>query len=139
MHKAASLIALASVFIAAPIVGKSALPPGTGVLCMGGLLYFAEDVAATCHAGQHPDFQARLSAYTDRFDAYIARNMDGGEDALQSFKAGQGVGSGDAKYLCSGSPASFYEDVRTAKAEEIDAAIDELLAVDGPPIFGDCL
>jgi hypothetical protein len=66
-------------------------PPGVGVLCLGGMLYYTDIEARSCHAGKDPAWQERLSRYTERFDAYLIRNLPEGEADLNRFKEDQGL------------------------------------------------
>jgi hypothetical protein len=113
--------------------------PGEGVLCIGTFIYFAEKTGAQCRAGQDPEFQARIAAYARRFDDYIIRNMGGDASALTRFKAGQNLNRKDDNYICSGDVANGYDHMKATKPEDLAKAVDEVLARDGPPSFGDCV
>ena len=113
--------------------------PGQGVLCLGTFIYFVEKTGAQCRAGQDAEFQSRIAAHARRFDDYITRNMGGDPAALALFKDGQNLNSEDPNYICGGDVASSYDHFKAAKPDELDKAVDELLARDGPPSFGDCV
>ena len=113
--------------------------PGRGVLCLGTFIYFVEKVGNQCRAGQDPEFQARIASYTQRFDDYIVRNSGGDPAVLEKFKEGQNLNSEDQRYFCEGDVAESYDRFKSAEASELDRAVDELLAEDGPPSFGDCV
>jgi hypothetical protein len=113
--------------------------PGEGVLCFGTFIYFVEKTGAQCRAGQDAEFQARIAAYARRFDDYIIRNTGGDPATLARFKDGQNLNSDDRNYVCGGDVASSYDHFKAAKPEELAKAVDELLARDGPPSFGDCV
>ena len=113
--------------------------PGEGVLCLGTFIYFVERTGAQCRAGQDAEFQAQIAAYARRFDDYIIRNTGGDRTALASFKAEQNLDSNDQKYICSGDVATSYDSFKAGKREELAKGVDELLARDGPPTFGDCV
>ncbi|WOF44942.1 hypothetical protein KNJ79_08715 [Sphingopyxis indica] len=114
-------------------------PPGRGVLCLGTFVYFAEKTGKMCRAGLDADFQARLAILSDKFDAYIIRNTSGTPDTLSKFKASQNLDSEDRSYICEGDAAMMYDHFRAMPAADLDKAVDELLARDGPPSFGDCV
>ncbi|MXP29612.1 hypothetical protein GRI58_12375 [Porphyrobacter algicida] len=113
--------------------------PGRGVLCLGTFIYFVEKVGNQCRAGQDPEFQARIASYSQRFDDYIVRNTGGDPAVLEKFKEGQNLNSEDHRYICEGDVAESYDGFKSADAGELDRAVDELLADDGPPSFGDCV
>lgn len=131
----AALVASAALVSATP----PEQPPGRGVLCLGTFVYFAEKTGNMCRAGQDVDFQARLAILSDKFDAYIIRNTGGNPDTLSKFKASQNLDSEDRSYICEGDAAKTYDHFKMMPAAELDKAIDELLALDGPPSFGDCV
>ncbi len=114
-------------------------PPGSGVLCLGGFIYFAEKSGNMCRAGQDPEFQQHLARLSDRFDDYIVRNTGGDPTILARFKTGQNLDSEDRSYICEGDVAQIYDRFKAAPAAELDKAVDKLLARDGPPSFGDCV
>ena len=114
--------------------------PGEGVLCMAVFIYLAEQQGRLCHPGADPDYQQRLARYAADFDAYIARNIEGGAPALQSFRKGQGVAEPADPRICEGgNDYAFYEHLREVDAAEMDAHVRSLLSRDGPPRFGDCV
>ena len=113
--------------------------PGEGVLCLGTFIYFVEKTGAQCRAGQDAEFQARIASYSRRFDDYIVRNTGGDPKALARFKDGQNLNSKDQNYICSGDVASSYDHLKAAKPDDLAKGVDELLARDGPPSFGDCV
>ena len=113
--------------------------PGEGVLCLGTFIYFVEKTGAQCRAGQDAEFQARVAGYARRFDDYIVRNTGGDPKALASFKDGQNLNSKDQNYICGGDVASSFDHFKAANPDELAKAVDELLARDGPPSFGDCV
>jgi hypothetical protein len=114
-------------------------PPGRGVLCLGTFIYFVEENGMQCRAGEDAEFQARIATYARRFDDYIIRNTGGDPAVLARFKDGQNLNSKDRDYICGGDVAKSYDSFKAQKPEEIDKAVDELLARDGQPSFGDCL
>jgi hypothetical protein len=114
-------------------------PPGEGVLCLGTFVYFVEKTGTECRAGKDPEFQARIAGYARKFDAYIIRNTGGDPAVLESFKHGQNLDSTDKDYICGGDVAASYDHFKAANAKELDEAVDDLLARDGPPSFGDCV
>lgn len=138
MHAGKAAIAL---LVGAALV--SATPPeppaGNGVLCLGGFIYFAEKSGAMCRAGQDPEYQQHLARLSDRFDDYIIRNTGGDPTVLAKFKTSQNLDSNDRAYICEGDVAGIYDSFKTASAAELDKAVDQLLARDGPPSFGDCV
>lgn len=113
--------------------------PGRGVLCLGTFIYFAEKTGHQCRAGQDPEFQARTASYSERFDDYIIRNTGGDPASLEEFKKDQNLNSEDHAYICKGDIAESYDNFKSANADELNQAVDELLAQDGPPSFGDCV
>ena len=113
--------------------------PGQGVLCLGTFIYFVEKTGAQCRPGQDAEFQARIAAYAGRFDEYIIRNTGGGPEALARFKSEQNLSSNDHNYICGGDVAASYDHFKAAKPEDLAKSVDELLARDGPPSFGDCV
>ena len=113
--------------------------PGRGVLCLGTFIYFAEKTGNQCRAGQDPEFQARIASYSKRFDDYIIRNTGGDPSILEKFKESQNLNSQDHRYICEGDAAAIYDGFKSQDADELDRAVDELLAHDGPPSFGDCV
>jgi hypothetical protein len=113
--------------------------PGEGVLCLGTFIYFAEKTGAQCRAGQDAEFQARIAAYARRFDDYIIRNTGGDPTALARFKDGQNLNSKDDDYICGGDVADGYDHFKATKPEDLAKAVDEVLARDGSPSFGDCV
>jgi hypothetical protein len=113
--------------------------PGEGVLCLGAFIYFAEKTGAQCRAGQDPTFQARIAAYARRFDDYIIRNTGGDPSTLARFKAGQNLNSTDDSYICGGDVARGYDHMKAQKPEDLAKAVDEVLAREGSPSFGDCV
>ena len=113
--------------------------PGEGVLCLGTFIYFAEKTGAQCRVGQDPEFQARIAGYARRFDDYIIRNTGGDPSTLVRFKAGQNLDSKDDKYICGGDVADIYDHMKAQKPVDLDKAVDEVLARDGSPSFGDCV
>jgi len=129
------------------VIGCSALisatpppqEPGSGVLCLGTFIYFVEKNGAQCRSGEDPEFQARIASYARRFDEYIIRNTGGDPAILARFKDGQNLNSVDESYICSGDVAESYEHFKAGNMEEMDQAVDGLLARDGPPSFGDCV
>jgi hypothetical protein len=114
-------------------------PPGAGVLCLGTFIYFVERTGAQCRAGEDPEFQARIASYARKFDEYVVRNTGGDPAILARFKEGQNLNSDDPDYICGGDVAASYDRFKAVKVEELDKAVDELLARDGPPSFGDCV
>ncbi|GGB69806.1 hypothetical protein [Blastomonas aquatica] len=113
--------------------------PGNGVLCLGTFIYFVEKTGTQCRAGEDPEFQARVASYARRFDDYIVRNSGGDPAALAKFKQSQNLTSEDQDYLCKGDVARSYDIFKANSADALDSAVDELLARDGPPSFGDCV
>ena len=113
--------------------------PGRGVLCLGTFIYFVEKTGTQCRAGQDPEFQARIASYSNRFDDYIIRNTGGDPAVLEKFKEGQNLNNQDHAYICEGDAAESYDGFKSANVDELDRAVDELLAQDGPPSFGDCV
>ena len=105
----------------------------------GTFIYFVEKTGAQCRAGQDTEFQGRIAAYARRFDDYIIRNTGGDPTALARFKDSQNLNSKDQNYICGGDAASSYDHFKAAKPEALAKAVDELLARDGPPSFGDCV
>ncbi len=114
-------------------------PPGQGVLCLGTFVYFVEKTGAQCRSGQDPEFQARIASYARKFDDYIIRNTGGDPAVLAQFKEGQGLNSIDQTYICGGDVAASYDHFKAMNAEELDEAVEQLLASDGTPTFGDCV
>ena len=110
-----------------------------GVLCLGTFIYFAQKTGAQCRVGQDAEFQARIATYASRFDDYIVRNTGGDPAVLARFKDGQNLNSADRQYICSGDVAAGYNHMKATKSEELTNAVDELLARDGSPTFGDCV
>jgi hypothetical protein len=121
----------------------SAVPPpekpGEGVLCLGTFIYFVEKTGKQCRAGEDPEFQARIASYSRRFDDYVIRNMGGDPALLAKFKETQNLTSADQDYICKGDISQSYDHFKVANVDELDGAVDELLARDGPPSFGDCV
>lgn len=113
--------------------------PGEGVLCLGTFIYFAEKTGSMCRPGEDSEFQSRVIAYSDRFDAYIIRNTGGDPEVLSQFKHGQNLDSEDRTFICEGDAAEMYDHFKAGNAAELDKAVDELLAKDGPPAWGDCV
>lgn len=113
--------------------------PGAGVLCLGTFIYFVEKTGAQCRAGQDPEFQARIATYARRFDDYIVRNTGGDPATLAQFKEGQNLNSADRNYICGGDVAASYDHFKVMKSDDLAKAVDQLLARDGPPSFGDCV
>ena len=139
MRKLVLALSAFALLSAAP-PAKRVTPPGEGVLCNAVLLYFARNQGEACFPEDDPAFQAQLSSWTDRFDEYLVRNLPGGAVQLEEFKKDQGVGSPPDKRICElGDDYRFYENYRDAPRETVMQSIDELLALDGPPTFGDCL
>jgi hypothetical protein len=134
--KSAILIACSAAIISAAAPPEA---PGTGVLCLGTFIYFAEKTGAQCRAGEDPEFQARIEGYVLRFDGYIIRNTGGDSAILTKFKENQHVTSKDRGYICDGGVAQSYDQLKVMSADKLDAAVDTLLARDGPPSFGDCV
>lgn len=114
-------------------------PPGEGVLCLGTFVYFVELTGKQCHAGEDVEFQTRVASYARRFDDYIVRNTGGDPTLLARFKERQNLNSKDLDYICGGDVAKSYDHFKATKTEELNKAVDELLARDGPPSFGDCV
>lgn len=115
-------------------------PPGEGVLCSGALFYYTDIEARSCHAGEDPALQERLSRYVARFDAYLVRNLSGGEADLKRFKEDQGLTPEARADICKvGEEERLYDRFRKVAPQEMDKAVDDLLSRDGPPTFGDCL
>lgn len=114
-------------------------PPGRGVLCIGTLIYFVEKTGLMCRPGEDPEFQARIAAYSDRFDDYIIRNATGGEEALALFKKDENLDSDDYSYICEGDVAKAYDGFLAIPKDTLDKAVNDLLENDGPPTFGDCV
>ncbi|MFN3387404.1 MAG: hypothetical protein ACK40O_00605 [Allosphingosinicella sp.] len=113
--------------------------PGEGVLCLGTFIYFAEKTGAQCRAGQDPEFQARIAAFARRFDDYIIRNTGGDPSTLARFKAEQNLNSKDHDHICGGDVAGVYDHMKFQKPEDLAKAVDDVLARDGSPSFGDCV
>lgn len=113
--------------------------PGKGVLCLGTFIYFVEKTGSECRVGQDAEFQARIATFSKRFDDYIIRNTGGDPAVLERFKEGQNLNSEDHRYICEGDAAESYDVFKSADAGELTRAVDELLADDGPPSFGDCV
>jgi hypothetical protein len=132
-----ALLALGS--LAAVPAASPPEPPGEGVLCLGTFIYFVEKTGTECRTGNDPEFQTRITGYARKFDAYIIRNTGGDPAVLESFKRGQNLDSTDTDYICSGDVAASYDHFKAADPKELDQAINELLARDGPPSFGDCV
>ena len=136
---------LGMILAALALVGAAEPPerekqPGEQVLCIAALVYFAKLQADACHAGKDPAYQTRLSGYTDRFDAYLVRNFEGGEVDLARFKEQQGLTSPADKRICEqGEDYDFYGSFKQMPKEAMDEMVDSLLERDGPPTFGDCL
>jgi len=136
--KSAILTALSAVIIStAPPPSQKA--PGEGVLCLGTFIYFVEKTGKQCRAGEDPEFQARIASYARRFDTYIIRNTGGDPAVLAKFKASQNLTSDDQSYICKGDVAKSYDNFKAQSIDKLDSAVDELLAHDGPPSFGDCV
>ena len=126
----------------AALAMASAAPPpkpGEGALCLGTFIYFVEQTSAQCRVGQDAEFQRRITAYARRFDDYIVRNSGGDRTALSRFKDSQNLNSKDPNYVCGGDATSNYDHFKAARPEVLAKAVDELLARDGPPSFGDCV
>ncbi len=121
----------------------SAAPPpgvaGSGVLCLGTFVYFVEKTGKLCRAGEEPEFQARIAGYARRFDDYIIRNTGGDPEVLTKFKESQNLTSENQNYICKGDVAESYDRFKAQGVDKLDGAVDELLARDGPPSFGDCV
>jgi hypothetical protein len=47
--------------------------------------------------------------------------------------------SENQKYICKGDVAESYDSFKAQGVDKLDGAVDELLARDGPPSFGDCV
>lgn len=92
-----------------------------------------------CRPGEDPEFQARIASYSQRFDAYIIRNSDGGAETLGKFKDGQNLNSTDTKYICEGDIAYLYDRWKESDQSELAEAVEMLLERDGPPRWGDCV
>ena len=114
-------------------------PPGQGVLCLATFVYFVEKNGKQCRSGKDAEFQARIAGYARRFDEYIIRNSGGDAAGLARFKDGQGLNSSDRNYICAGDVAESYDRFKAEKPQELDKAVDKLLARDGRPSFGDCV
>ena len=113
--------------------------PGEGVLCLGTFIYFVEKTGAVCRPGQDPDFQSRIAGFARRFDEYIIRNSGGDAKVLAEFKQSQGLDSMDEAYICEGDVTFSYDHFKTSDQTKLAETIDDLLAIDGPPTFGDCV
>ena len=113
--------------------------PGIGVLCLGTMVYFIDKTGQQCRAGEDPEFQARISAYVERFDDYIIRNIEGGQVTLERFKDDQNLNLTDPEYICEGDVADLYDHFKALNAEELDIAVEAAIAIDGPPRWGDCI
>jgi hypothetical protein len=114
-------------------------PAGRGVLCLGTFIFVVEKVGVECRVGQDREFQARVANYARRFDDYIIRNTGGDPAVLAKFKDGQNLNSKDRDYICGGDAAEAYDHFKAGKSQELQKAVDKLLARDGPPSFGDCV
>jgi len=137
-------IRLGVIFTSAALIGAAPpaereTKPGEGVLCLGTFIYFVEKTGRMCRPGEDEEFQNRISAYTDRIDAYIIRNSDGSAATLGKFKNSQNLNSEDRNYICKGDVAQIYDAFLETEAKVMDKAVDDLLARDGPPTFGDCV
>ncbi|UIP05668.1 hypothetical protein LY632_08065 [Erythrobacter sp. SDW2] len=106
---------------------------------MGGFIYFAEEQGRLCHAGLDPDYQLRLKGYVERIDAYIIRNTDGTGDWLTAFKDDENIQKGRPDLCDAGDDYDFYGAFREVEPAELDNDMDEMLARDGKPTFGDCV
>jgi len=113
--------------------------PGEGVLCLGTFIYFVEQTGAQCRPGQDVEFQARIAGYARRFDDYIIRNTGGDPAALAHFKDTQFLNSKDHNFICVGDVAVSYDHFKAWNPDDLAKTIDELLARDGWPSFGDCI
>lgn len=134
--KSAILSAFSAVLISAAPPPEA---PGRGVLCLGTFIYFVEKTGTQCRAGEDPEFQARIASYARRFDEYIIRNTGGDPSVIAELKESQNLTSQDRGYICEGDVADAYDHFKARSVDELDAAVDELLARDGPPSFGDCV
>jgi hypothetical protein len=134
--KLALLIAYSAAIISAAPPPE---PPGNGVLCLGTFIYFVEKTGQQCRAGEDPEFQTRISGYTRRFDDYIIRNSGGDPAVLTKFKENQNLNSEDRAYICEADAAYSYDHFKSVSVDELNGAVDRLLASDGPPSFGDCV
>lgn len=114
-------------------------PPGSGVLCFGTFLYFAEEQGRICHAGEDPEYQQRLQGYVERIDAFIIRNTDGTGAWLTAFKDDENIQKGSPALCSVEQDSDFYKAFRDFDAAELDVSVDEMLRRDGKPSFGDCV
>jgi len=133
-------IAVSALALIGADVPERERPAGMGVLCLGALLYISDIEARSCHAGMDPAWQERLSRYTERFDAYLIRNLPEGELGLRRFKEKQGLTPAVRPEICKADEEnSFYDNFRKMDPAELDTAVDKALMRDGKPTFGDCL
>ena len=135
---APALAGIALLGAAAPTPREMA--PGEGVLCNAVFIYAARQEGAHCFADDDPEFQAKLREWTRRYDEYLIRNMPNGADDLELFKQDEGVSAQPNPGICEfAGERSIYETYRDANREQLSKFIDEALARDGPPTFGDCV
>jgi hypothetical protein len=142
MRKTAALLALATVplFVSASPLQDRESAPGVGVLCLSMFIYWAEEQGHRCYPGADPEYQSYLAEQADRFDTYLTRNMEGGAETLALFKESQGLGIRDHAGVCrADEDRDFYSSLQTDFRERIGTTIDEVLARDGTPSWGDCI
>lgn len=133
----AAALALAS--LGSSSAAQTQKPAGTGVLCMGTFIYFAEEQGRLCHAGQDPEYQLRLKGYVERIDNYIVRNTDGTGEWLTTFKDDENIQKGHPDLCNLGADSNFYGIFRDVDPADLDKDVDAMLVRDGKPTFGDCV
>ncbi len=122
---------------AQPAEAPAARPTQPGLLCMWARMSAAAQVGRHCRAGQNPALQTELEASLTRIEAHVTRAGMPPADIV-TFRNGPGMVTADAAELCTGEPIIFHDRFVAAGPEGLRAETDRLLALPGPPGWGNC-
>lgn len=143
MHKT---LLLASVLTTscATIAEKKETVPGSGVLCMAGLMSISAAVGKHCLSEYNVEGQARLQKNLRRLEDYIAKQPDWGRERVKKFMEEEGGDLYTPEAQCiiideDGDSIGMVKGFIDEDAFKATKWVDEMTARPGKPTIGDCL
>jgi hypothetical protein len=144
--RALVLIVMAGAMSAAPGGARTADPPAatpataetrTGLTCAWTMLRTSVAVGRRCRVTANPGLQGTLEHSVSRLEEHVRETAPGFLAQLEEHRR-RIDGQSDAQ-LCTADAIGFYRDMGEGEPEALRDEADRVIALPGPPEWGECL
>ncbi|MEL7446432.1 MAG: hypothetical protein AAGK02_11570 [Pseudomonadota bacterium] len=119
---------------------QNTIATGMGLICWAAIVEAVSHIGNRCVENEDPELRKELERSTEAMGRYLIEEGDWTEEELARFHAEQGNLDVPDGFLCAGDgPNDIYEAFASNGVGALAAQTDQMLALDGPPVWGTCL